>query len=205
MHILYPIPLLLILASLYTQADAAVNQDNLYLAKIRERHSNTWTGNLNITAGNSRFYSDNWGAADELLTPGFNFDIGKKSWLVNMAFNYRTGTANASDTTAAYDASLSAFDAGLRMYFEDPNLNWGAYFGTGLSLISTKIEAPAIGLSETGNEIGYWVNLGIFYRFHQTWNLGVEMRYSNLFVDTVDNANLNPNHYFYGLIAGYHW
>ncbi len=189
----------------HLQAESGVNESNLYLAKIRSNHDNAWTGNLNILAGFSEFIPNEWDGVVTQSQTGFSFDIGKKSWLAHLAIDYRIGTGSDTYQGVDHTSDLTELDLGMRMYYEADTMKWASYFGLGLALIEDKLEAPGIGLSEEGSELGYWFNAGLIYRFHNKWNLGVDFRYTDLFVDTVDNPDIIPNHFFYGLTAGYHW
>ncbi|NRA36690.1 MAG: outer membrane beta-barrel protein [Planctomycetes bacterium] len=182
-----------------------MNDSSLYIAKIRSHHQNVWTGNLNLVAGNSKFTRVAYSPVPDQATAGFNFDIGKKSWLVNFAVDYHMASASATYQGIGYEALTSEYDVGIRLNIDHDNTHWATYLGMGVAFIDHEIKASSIAYAQSGSEIGYWLNAGIHYRLNRTWNIGLDYRYVDTFNDTRDNLALNPTHYFYGLAVGYHW
>ncbi len=179
------------------------NPDSTYLARIRERQDQNWSGNLGIFGGINKLLADEWSGAQFQPNVGVMFDIGKRGWLANIAIDYKFSSEEGTFRGQNVEGELTELDIGARFHIDDPTINWKSYFGAGIAFIEDELSID--GVSDSGSETGFWLNAGLYYRWQNQWNIGVDLRYSAVIDDIEDNKLLTPDHYAYGLMVGYHW
>ncbi len=194
----------LLCCCMYLEAvETNINPDSAYLATIRSRQETQWTGNLAVILGVNDILGDEWTGAERPINTGLMFDIGKKGWFANIAIDYKTSSESGTFRTSNVEGSMSELDIGFRMHIDDELVHWKAYLGAGIALIENELDID--GAVRSGSETGYWINTGLYYRYQQRWNIGMDLRYSSVIQGFEDNDNLSPAHFTYGMFAGYHF
>lgn len=180
------------------------NPSSSYLARIRANQSFDWTGNVALFAGVSKVLADEWQGAEFQPNLGVMLDFGKKGWLGNIAVDYRSASESGTSTFGLpLDGEINELDIGMRIHIDDPVLNWKAYVGGGVAFIEDELRTGNV--TESGSEVGFWLNAGLYYRLRQQWNIGIDLRHSALIRRLEDNEQLTPDNLTYGLMIGYHW
>ena len=201
---IFQICLVLLICHTAIQAvETNTNPSNAYLAEIRSRQHHEWTGNAALFLGVSDFLEDEWTGSERMETAGLKIDIGKKGWLVNLALDFKTARGEGNNGVNNIEGELTEIDLGVRMYIQEEHLHWGAYIGGGIALIDTELLVN--NTSFDASDTGFWINTGIFYRYQETWDFGLDLRYSSVILGFEDSDQINPTHFSYSLSAGYHF
>ena len=159
-----------------------------------------WTGNINVFLG-TKFVEDFWIPVDEQAEVGFEFDIRKQSWPVNLAVDYMHAEDDYSLVFFGIESESSELNIGVRKIW-DPFLHVRPFIGGGVSLINA--EYRTFFVSDSDSNAGIWIGGGVYWTLGKHFNIGLEMKLStadvDIFISDVDGGGTH-----FGALVGYHW
>ena len=170
-----------------------------------------WTGNVNLLLGAKALDEDDWEPIHEHGQGGLLVDFRPADWPVSIAVDF----LRSRDSDSVFDPGSGLFvdvrgetselNLGVRKIWDErPSVR--PFVGGGLAHISASLRASAAGLrvSDSDNSIGFWLNGGVYWTLGESFNLGLDLRYSqasvNLFGVSTDAGGGHA-----GLLLGYHW
>lgn len=168
-------------------------------------------GNVNLFLGGKTLDND-WAPFDEHGEFGILIDVGDEYWPVNFAIDL-LGSSKQIDYWDGYTyTSTSEIDIGARKVFDIYGTTLHPYAGGGLALVSARIEDayynwdPVCGYlcADEDTGLGIWLNGGIYMTLGQSFNLGLDLRYSQADV-TLGGATVDAGGTHAGILLGYHW
>ena len=170
-----------------------------------------WTGNVNALLGAKTLDRADWEPLEDQTEIGVLLDFKKKTWPVSIAIDFLQSEANEtiSDPVTGLglgiDAETTEIDLGVRKIW-DRNGKARPYIGGGLALISAELSAQLSGIrvSLDDDAEGYWINAGIYWTLAESFNIGLDLRYSQADV-TFLGVDVNAGGSHAGLVLGYHW
>lgn len=170
-------------------------------------------GNVNIFLGEKELDTTDWASPyDQQGEFGVLIDFGNEYWPVNFAIDL-LGSSKQTDYWDGYqEVSTSEIDLGVRKIFDLEGTLVHPYVGGGLALVSARYEDvyyyfdPVCGYvcSDEDSGLGVWLNAGFYVTLGQSFNLGLDLRYSEADV-TVLGTTVNAGGMHAGLLLGYHW
>jgi outer membrane protein W len=110
------------------------------------------------------------------------------------------------------------FDVGMRKFWD-----WKVepYVGAGIAYIQLDAKQTEFGsflgnafsdvvLDDSDSGLGYWLDAGFIYRLGQSFNLGLDLRYSDSTAELTpvgftESVKLDSGGTHYGIMVGYHW
>lgn len=164
-----------------------------------------WTGNVNLFLGAKALDKGEWELfqVEEQTQFGILVDWGKTDWPVNIAIDILASRAIESTVVADYEASTEELNLGVRRVFGDIVR---PYIGGGVAAINASLKGSTYGISvsDSDHAVGLWVNGGICLNIGNTFNVGLDLRYSHAKVKLFDN-DFHIGGIHVGLVLGYHW
>jgi hypothetical protein len=168
---------------------------------------------LNFLLGGKTLDSDDWDPGSEQGEFALMTTFGSEKWPVQIALD-ALGTANSEDTfnlvTPGIDTrgrrlvhGTTEFDFGVRKIWEKGRMR--PFVGGGFAVIGAtqeRLGPEATVLSDSDSGGGMWIDGGIFWRFAQYFNLGVEGRISAAEV-TLFDEKVQAGGSHLGLILGF--
>jgi hypothetical protein len=161
-----------------------------------------WTGNVNFFLGGKTLDDEDWEPVEEQAEFGIEVDFAKKTWPVNIAIDLMVSAKEENPLGINIKGETSEFNVGVRKIFDAGIMH--PFIGGGISFISAELSIFGLGVS--GNDTGYWVDAGIYWRLTEHFNLGFEVKKSSAdvtFSDISVTADGGGEHF--GLLLGYHW
>ncbi|VAW50117.1 hypothetical protein MNBD_GAMMA06-1839 [hydrothermal vent metagenome] len=169
-----------------------------------------WTGNVNFFLGQKTLDKDDWEPLDKQPEFGVLIDFKQQDWPVSIAIDL----LGSSDETTfnepgfgniSIEAQTSELNLGVRKIWNTPNSSIRPYIGGGLALINAEIGATGfIPVSDNDNGTGFWFGGGIYWTLNQSFNIGLDLRYSQADVTLFDESG-DAGGTHAGLMLGYHW
>jgi len=181
----------------------------LLIPSIGVCEPNGWTGNLSVYLGYKDLDKDNWKPVDSQGEIGILLDFRPKNWPVNIAIDYLDSGEyefrTISGNLARIDGDTSELAIGIRKIFEPfPTLR--PYIGAGVAYINGEFEINQTPgrTSDDDSEIGYWIDVGLYWYFIEHFSIGVDLRYFKAEI-TLFGADAEAGGFHVGLTAGFRW
>lgn len=167
--------------------------------------ANAWTGNANVFLGQKTLDKDDWEPADEQAEFGVLVDFKQTQWPVSIAIDVLGSVDEVTVLGVNIEASTSEFDVGVRKVWEVSGSSIRPYIGGGIAFVGAEIkETSFTNVSFDDNGTGIWLNGGIYWTLGQSFNLGLDLRYSQAEV-TFFGEDVEAGGTHAGIILGYHW
>jgi opacity protein-like surface antigen len=169
-----------------------------------QAHAAEVKGNLNLIVGQKLLPESDWkeegfGDWSKQTEAGIMFDIGGKSWPVNIAVDLLGSKKTVTFDGIDIDGKTSEFALGVRKYFMDAQ-PLKPYFGAGLANIKGEIAIGDNSASDT--KIGPWADAGVKLNPIQWLNIGADVRYSYAKTE-VNNVKFQSGGWHWGIFAGW--
>ncbi len=175
-----------------------------------------WTGNVNAFLGSKVLEEDDWEPAEEHDEIGVLVDFRPTAWPVNLTLGYLRSDADESEfdpvtgLIVGLEAETVEWNLGVKKIWE-AHSSVRPYVGGGLAHISAEatVRLSVPGLEVTvgpvdDSGIGYWVNGGVYWTLGGSFNIGVDLRYSEASVSLFD-VDVEAGGGHAGVLLGYHW
>lgn len=168
-------------------------------------HANDYTGNVNFFLGQKSLDSDDWAPLDDQGEFGVLVDFKQRSWPVSVAIDILVSADEETVLGSPVDGITSEINGGVRKIWEVTGSSVRPYIGGGLALIAADLERRNFTtVSDDDNSLGIWLNAGVYWTLGQSFNLGLDLRYSKAEV-TLFGVDVEAGGTHAGLILGYHW
>ncbi|USD68046.1 porin family protein [Vibrio sp. SCSIO 43136] len=150
--------------------------------------------------------NDDWGRDDSMDTIGFLSTIQPASLPVGIAIDLYGSGHEHKDAGRNALTSVAEMNIGLRWQSAVIADSLIPYFGGGLSLVYSELQAFDAGIKNTYDDTGtgYWIGGGIDYLYAEHWSFGLEARYSHVDVKLNDDKR-NAGGFNWGASVGYHF
>ena len=115
-------------------------------------------------------------------------------------------------------AKTMELDVGVRKFWDG---KIKPYVGGGIAFVQLDVKQTEFGsffgnpfsdvlLDDSGSGLGLWLDAGFIYRLGPSFNLGLDVRYSNSSADLTpvgftESVKLDSGGTHYGILLGYHW
>lgn len=152
-----------------------------------ENKSTKWQIDTKLALG-SKQIKDAWENIDEHGAIGFFTSIQQKNWPVAIAIDLLgTGKEKTLDTNKN-ENHTAELNIGARYYFQQAQ-TFIPYIGGGITYGYAETKQKNSNTTEKfdGNDIGYWLNLGVDMHLSKSFTVGVDYRKSSY------NITLNTN------------
>ncbi len=163
-----------------------------------------WTGNVNLFLGEKKLDKDDWDPADKQAEAGLLVDFRPAEWPVNIAIDLLASEDKVTILGIKVKATTTEVDLGIRKIWELSGSSIRPYIGGGVAFINAEIEERSTNISVDDSGTGYWLNGGVYWTFSESFNLGLELRYSKADV-TFLGSDVKAGGTHAGVILGYHW
>lgn len=172
-----------------------------------------WTGNVNFFLGQKTLDKDDWEPVDEQPEFGVLVDFKKQDWPVSIAIDIlgSSGDETLNDPdlgNLSFEAKTSELNLGVRKIWNTANSSIRPYVGGGVAFINADAELKSTGFSISVSDddmgTGFWLGGGVYWTLNQSFNLGLDLRYSQADVTLFDES-LKAGGTHVGLMLGYHW
>ena len=168
-------------------------------------YAGSWTGNVNFLLGQKSLETDDWGDLDKQAAFGVFVDFGQSDWPVSIAIDVLGTYDETTDTGINIEGSTSEIDAGIRKIWKVSNTSMRPYIGGGLALVGAELKATGpFPVSDDDTGVGLWLNGGVYWTLGQSFNIGLDLRYSDAEV-TLFGVDGEAGGTTAGLLLGYHW
>jgi hypothetical protein len=164
----------------------------------------SWTGNANLFLGQKKLNKNDWDPADKQAEAGLLFDFRPVEWPVSIAIDLLASEDKVTVAGLKIKASTTEADLGLRKIWEISGSSIRPYIGGGVAFVNAKLKERNTNVSIDDNGTGYWLDGGAYWTFNESFNLGLELRYSNADV-TLLGSNVKAGGTHAGVVLGYHW
>jgi hypothetical protein len=172
---------------------------------VLNAQANAYTGNVNFFLGQKSLDSDDWRPLEDQGEFGVLVDFKQSHWPVSVAIDILVSADEATELGIRFEGITSEINGGVRKIWEVSGSSIRPYIGGGLALVSADLEASAFTtVSDDDNSIGIWLNGGIYWTLGKSFNLGLDIRYSQAEV-TIVGVDVEAGGTHAGLILGYHW
>ena len=170
-----------------------------------------WTGNVNAFLGAKALDEDDWKPAEDHDEFGILVDFKKKEWPVSIAIDllHSEGDGSAYEPFSGLyidmDGETTELNVGVRKIW-DQHAYVRPYVGGGLAFISADVSGSSLGviITDDDNAVGFWINGGVYWTLGTSFNIGLDLRYSQAEVSVFGvDAEAGGGHA--GLLLGYHW
>ena len=167
--------------------------------------ANAWTGNANVFLGEKTLDKDDWEPADEQAEFGVLVDFKQDQWPISIAIDLLASVDEVTISGINIEASTTEFDIGIRKIWEVAGSSIRPYIGGGIAFVGAKIEETSFtNISVDDDGTGLWLNGGDYWPIGQSFNLGLDLRYSQADV-TFFGIESEAGGTHAGVILGYHW
>jgi len=149
-------------------------------------------------------------------------------WPVALAVDILT---SSDDNTEQIVTGIEDYDLEFRTQVDTTELDVGVrkswegkvkpYVGAGIAYIQLDVRQTERGslmgedfsstvLDDSDGSLGYWLGAGLIYRVGRSFNVGLDVRYSDASADLrpvgeQDGLKLDSGGTQYGIVIGYHW
>jgi hypothetical protein len=178
----------------------------IFMVLVLNVHANEWSGNVNFFLGQKLLDNDDWGELDQQDTFGVLVDFKPNHWPVSIALDFLGSYDEVTQLDTKLEASAFEFDVGVRKIWEFSGSSVRPYIGGGYAFIWTKLETSGP-LSESDDDFGtgIWLNGGVYWTLGQSFNLGLDLRYTEAEDISLYGVDSKAGGGFAGLMLGYHW
>jgi len=168
-------------------------------------NANAWTGNANAFLGQKTLDQDDWEPADKQAEFGVLVDFKQNQWPVSIAIDLLASVDEVTVLGVNLEASTTELDVGVRKIWEVEGSSIRPYIGGGIAFVGAEIkETSFTSLTFSDNGTGIWLNGGIYWTLGQSFNLGLDLRYTQADV-TFFGEDVKAGGTHAGIILGYHW
>lgn len=166
---------------------------------------NAWTGNVNFFLGGKSLDENDWEPVDQHAEFGVLVDFKQQDWPVSIALDFLGSVEEATQSGINYEGTTSEFDVGVRKIWGAEGTKIRPYIGGGLAFVSAEFKGTAFTtVSDDDNGTGIWLNGGVYWTLNQSFNIGLDLRYSQADV-TLFGVDGDAGGTHAGLILGIHW
>ena len=166
-------------------------------------HANA--GNVNFFLGQKALDENEWAPVDEQGEFGVLVDFKQANWPVSMAIDFLVSVDEKTDAGFNVEGITTEIDFGVRKIWEIAGNPTRPYIGGGLALISGEFTVTGFSsVTDDDSGLGIWLNAGIYWTLGQSFNIGLDLRYSQADV-TLFGLDVDAGGTHAGLILGYHW
>lgn len=168
-------------------------------------NADEYTGNLNFFLGAKSLDENDWAPVDQQAEFGVLVDFKQQSWPVSMAIDFLGSVDEATEFGINIEGTTSEFDIGVRKIWGAEGSSVRPYIGGGIAFIRAEFKGTSfMTVSDDDNGTGIWLNGGVYWTLNQSFNLGLDLRYSQADVTLFDvEGEAGGTHA--GVILGYHW
>ena len=169
-------------------------------------HSYGWaSGNVNFLLGTKSLEKDDWEPLDEQVAFGVLVDFKQPTWPISIAIDLLGSLDEETLLGIKTEASTTEFDVGIRKIWEVSGSSIRPFVGGGLAFVSAEIKTTDIfSVSVDDSGTGIWFNGGVYWTLGQSFNLGLQARYSRAEVSFF-GRDAEAGGTSLGLMLGYHW
>ena len=162
-------------------------------------------GNVNFFIGQKTLEEEEWAPVDEQGEFGVLVDFKQPDWPVSMAIDFLVSADEKTDFGFIVEGITTEINFGVRKIWDQSRSPIRPYLGGGLALISSEFTLTGFGsTTDDDNALGLWLNGGVYWPLGQSFNIGVDLRYSQADV-TLFGVDVDGGGTHVGLIFGYHW
>jgi hypothetical protein len=150
--------------------------------------------------------------ADDQTEFGAAFNIGVADWPVSLAVDILQSSDDAEYSYSGYystykfnlDVEVLEVDLGVRKLFLEDKIQ--PYLGGGLVYADLDVEVTfsGRGVSEGDSGVGLWANAGVLFRVGERFNVGIDVRHSDVEV-TLEDVDVDVGGTHYGVLFGFRW
>ena len=164
-----------------------------------------WTGNVNFYLGKKSVDSEDWAPVDDPVAFGVMVDFKESSWPVSIALDVMASYDEMTESGIKFEGTTSEFNAGVRKIWQPGGSMVRPYIGGGLAIIGAEFKGTGFNtVSDDDTAMGIWLNGGIYWTLGRSFNIGLDLRYSQAEV-TLFGVDGEAGGGFAGLLLGYHW
>lgn len=171
------------------------------------------TGNVNFFIG-QKYLNGDW--EDDSIGADFStqrefgvlMSFGQTTWPIDMAIDFLTSSADDNISGVKLEGETMELDFGVRKH-------WGKaktrpFIGGGLGWVKGELTGSASGISVSADDSSYgaWIDGGVFWRFGERFNLGLEGRYSMAKIEPKlggTTFDMEAGGFHLGLLIGIGW
>lgn len=189
-----------------TLLSAAISSVLLFSLPVTQADDH-YTGNVSGFLGQKALYDKDWSDLDQQGSLGVIFDFKKESWPISMAVDVMVSGDIEKNGSLKDLAGTVETHLGVRKVFELSDSAFKPYIGGGIALVTASLEHQSNGdrLSKSDDSAtGYWVGAGTYYAVNDHFNIGADIRFSDVEVTLFDEERKAGGAYT-GISAGYHW
>ena len=166
-------------------------------------HANA--GNVNFFLGQKALDENEWAPVDEQGEFGVLVDFKQANWPVSMAIDFLVSVDETTDAGFNVEGITSEINFGVRKIWEVAGNPIRPYVGGGLALINSEFTLTGfLPVTDDDSGLGIWLNGGVYWTLGQSFNIGLDLRYSQADV-TLFGVDVDAGGTHAGLILGYHW
>lgn len=165
-----------------------------------------FTGNTNFFLGQKFLEKDDWAPLENQTEIGVMVDFKQEEWPVSIAVDLLVSSTEEDEQGIELTGSTIELNLGVRKIFEIEGSSMRPYIGGGLAFISAEYEGSQgyIKVSDDDSAVGVWANAGVYWTLNESFNVGLDLRYSKAEVTLFDvEGEAGGTHV--GLLLGYHW
>ncbi|MCG6938222.1 MAG: porin family protein [Gammaproteobacteria bacterium] len=178
----------------------------VYILFFMNLSGNAWAGNVNFFLGQKTLDKDDWEPVDKQPEFGVLVDFKQQSWPVSIALDF---LGSKDETTIAginVEGNTAELDFGVRKIWDTENSTIRPYIGGGVAFIRAEVKGTlspfTVSVDDSG--AGLWIGGGIYWTLNQSFNLGLDLRYSQADV-TLAGTDVKAGGTHAGILLGYHW
>jgi len=180
---------------------------SLLLLPLAVPPSSALAGDLNLFVGAKALSEEDWSPLDSHTELGLQGSWGATTWPVAIATDVY-GSFDSQDVLGIdTKASTAELNVGVRKIWRvGSRQQVHPFIGGGIAAIKGKFEGTSGGVtvSDDDNGVGGWLGGGVFWRLGQSFNLGMDLRFSSATIELYGvEGNAGGGHF--GLLAGFGW
>lgn len=147
-----------------------------------------------------------WNDYSDQSSIGVMSDFKMTSWPISIAIDAFASGAESKVNGDKLHGGTAAVHLGVRKIWDIGDSSFHPYLGGGLAIMGGTREQLVNGVKDDDRDAttGGWIGTGLYWRPHQSINIGLDLRYSSgdveLFSDTVEAGGTQV-----GILVGYHW
>ncbi len=168
-------------------------------------HADQSTGNVNFFLGQKSLESDDWAPVEDHGSFGVLVDFANANWPVNFAVDFLGSYGEETVGPVKLEGTTSEINLGLRKIWNVGGTSMRPYIGGGIAFVRGEFKATdLVSVSVDDNGVGLWLNGGIYWTLGQSFNLGLDLRYTRADIELL-GFDVEAGGNYAGLLLGYHW